>query len=76
MSNPTLKQLTSKLKQLPDTLLEEVELYVDFLTFKHKKDSGIIENIPQWHKELVLKRIKEAKKPVDAFDMLNEIDDE
>lgn len=70
MNTTTIKQVNTKLKQLPETLLEEVERYIDFLTFKHKQD---IEDIPQWHKELVLQRVKEANKPVDAFDMLDEL---
>lgn len=70
MNTTTIKQVNTKLKQLPETLLEEVERYIDFLTFKHKQD---IEDIPQWHKELVLQRVEEANKPVDAFDMLDEL---
>lgn len=73
MSTTTIKQVNSKLKQLPETLLEEVERYIDFLTFKHKQDT---EDIPQWHKDIVLKRVKEAKKPVNAFEMLDDLDNE
>lgn len=73
MNTTTIKQVNSKLKQLPDTLLGEVERYIDFLTFKHKQDS---QDIPQWHKDIVLGRVKEARKPVDAFDMLDDIEKE
>ncbi|RRA95118.1 hypothetical protein [Paenimyroides viscosum] len=73
MDSNSLKQVNYKLKQLPEKFLEEVERYIDFLTFKHKQES---EDIPQWQKDLVLKRIKEAKKPVDAFDMLDELENE
>lgn len=73
MDSDSLKQINYKLKQLPEKFLEEVERYIDFLTFKHKQET---EDIPQWHKDLVLKRIKEAKKPVDAFDMLDELENE
>ncbi|HUH26506.1 MAG TPA: hypothetical protein VLY87_07750 [Flavobacterium sp.] len=73
MNTTTIKQVNSKLKQLPETLLEEVERYIDFLTFKYKQDT---EDVPQWHKDLVLKRVKEAKTPVDAFDMLDELENE
>lgn len=71
MNTTTIEQVNSKLKQLPDTLLEEVERYIDFLTYKHNQDT---EDIPQWHKNIVLKRAKEAKKPVDAFDMLDDLE--
>lgn len=73
MDSNSLKQVNYKLKQLPEKFLEEVERYIDFLTFKHKQES---EDIPQWQKDLVLKRIKEANQPVDAFDMLDELESE
>jgi len=73
MNTTTIKQVNSKLKQLPDTLLEEVERYIDFLTFKHKQET---QDIPQWQKDIVLKRVKDAKKPVDAFEMLDDLENE
>jgi len=71
MNTTTIQQVKSKLKQLPEVLLEDVDRYIDFLTFKYKQDS---ENIPEWHKDVVMKRIKEAQKPVDAFEMLDSLD--
>lgn len=73
MDSNSLKQINLKLKQLPENFLEEVERYIDFLIFKHKQET---EDIPQWQKDLVLKRIKEAKQPIDAFDMLDELENE
>ena len=73
MNTTTIKQVNSKLKQLPDTLLEEVERYIDFLTFKYKQET---QDIPQWQKDIVLKRVKDAKKPVDAFEMLDDLENE
>ncbi|HUH46564.1 MAG TPA: hypothetical protein VLZ54_05370 [Arenibacter sp.] len=70
MSPTTIKQVNSKLKQLPATLLEEVERYIDFLTFKLDQDK---QDIPQWHKDTVLKRIQDVQKPVDAFEMLDDL---
>jgi len=70
MSTTTIKQVNSKLKQLPVTLLEEVERYIDFLTFKLNQDT---QDIPQWHKDIVLERIQDAQKPVDAFEMLDDV---
>lgn len=73
MNTTTIKQVNLKLEQLPETLLEEVERYIDFLTFKYNQDTQVI---PQWHKDIVLERIKEAQKPVDAFGMLGTLDKE
>ena len=68
MATTALKHVNSKLKNLPDTLVEEVEKYIDFLTFKHSQET---QKVPEWHKKIVLKRIKESKTPVDAFEMLD-----
>lgn len=73
MNTITVKQVNSKLKQLPITLLEEVDRYIDFLTYKHNQDTG---DVPQWHKDLVLKRVKEAQKPIDAFEVLDDLENE
>lgn len=35
MSNITASQVNQKIKSLPVTLLEEVDKYIDFLTFKY-----------------------------------------
>ncbi|HLV46871.1 MAG TPA: hypothetical protein VKY32_07510 [Flavobacterium sp.] len=73
MNTTSIKQVNDKLKELPETLLEEVERYIDFLAFKHRQET---EEIPQWHKDIVLKRVKENKKPVDAFEMLDDLENE
>lgn len=73
MNTTSIKQVNDKLKELPETLLEEVERYIDFLVFKHRQET---EEIPQWHKDIVLKRVKENKKPVDAFEMLDDLENE
>jgi hypothetical protein len=71
MTATALKHVNSKLKNLPDALVEEVEKYIDFLTFKHSQETS---SVPEWHKEIVLKRIKDNKTPVDAFDMLENLE--
>ena len=71
MTTTALKHVNSKLKNLPDALVEEVEKYIDFLTFKYSQETS---NIPEWHKEVVLKRIKDKKTPIDAFDMLKDLE--
>ena len=70
MTATALKHVNSKLKNLPDTLVEEVEKYIDFLTFKHSQETS---NVPEWHKETVLNRIKDKQTPIDAFEMLDDL---
>lgn len=71
MSSTTLNQVNSKLKKLPETLLEDVERYIDFLTFKHNQDTS---QVPQWHKDIVSNRINDSQEPVDAFKMIDELE--
>lgn len=73
MNSNSLKQVNFKLKQLPDIFLEDVERYIDFLVFKYEKET---DEIPEWHKEIVLKRLSNGNKPIDAFEMLNELENE
>jgi hypothetical protein len=72
MTATALKHVNDKLKNLPDSLIDEVENYIDFLAYKYAQDSN---EIPKWHKDLVLKRIKLDNKPVDAFDMIDNLDE-
>ena len=39
MNATTIEQVNLKLKQLPESLLEEVERYIDFLTYKHNQET-------------------------------------
>ncbi len=71
MATTTYKQVNTKLKNLPDSVLEEVENFIDFLAYKHAQGK---QEIPQWHKEIVSKRIKDNKEPVDAFEMLDNLE--
>jgi hypothetical protein len=71
MTTTALKNVNSKLKNLPDTLVEELEKYIDYLIFKYAQEN---QEIPQWHKEIVLKRTSEKQEPVDAFAMLDDLD--
>ena len=61
MSATALKHVNSKLKNLPDALVEEVEKYIDFLTFKYSQETA---SVPEWHKEKVLKRIEDKQTPL------------
>lgn len=71
MTTAAIKQVNSKLKNLPDELLEEVEKYIDFLTYRYTQDSL---EVPQWQKDIVLKRMEKNEDPVDAFDMINDLE--
>ena len=71
MTTAALKHVNNKLKNLPDALVEEVEKYIDFLAFKHSQEN---QQIPQWQKDLVIKRINDNQIPVDAFDMIDDLD--
>lgn len=70
MNAEAIKQVSSKLKNLPDSLLEEVEKYIDFLVYKNTEET---EDIPQWHKDEVLRRIKANEPPKDAFAMIKDL---
>ena len=72
MTSTTLKYVNDKLKNLPDSLIKEVESYIDFLAYKHSQE---VNEIPQWHKDEVAQRVKLNKKPIDAFDMIDNLDE-
>jgi len=71
MTATSLKYVNDKLKNLPDSLIEEVEIYIDFLAYKHAQE---VNSVPQWHQDEVSKRIKLNKKPVDAFKMIDDLE--
>ena len=71
MTATALKHVNSKLKNLPDTLVDEVEKYIDFFTFIYIEEN---QDVHQWHKDIVLKRKSENQTPVDALDMLEDLD--
>ena len=71
MTTSAIKHVNIKLKNLPDTLVEEVEKYIDFLAFKYSQES---QDVPQWHKDVVLQRIENQEPPVDAFRMIEELE--
>lgn len=63
MNTSTIKQVNDKLKVLPENLLEEVEKYIDFLSFRYLQedpDEGC--DIPEWHKTIVAERLEEYRK--------------
>ena len=71
MTTSAIKHVNSKLKNLPDDKEEEVDKYIDFLAFKYSQES---QDVPQWHKDVVLQRIENQEPPVDAFKMIEELE--
>jgi hypothetical protein len=73
MTKTAIKQVNLKLERLSDTFLNEVEKYIDFLTFKQSREQGIVD-IPQWQKDIVLNRLNNPQEVVDAFEMIDDLE--
>jgi|JI6StandDraft_1071083.scaffolds.fasta_scaffold14308_4 hypothetical protein len=58
MTAIAIKHVNTKLKRLPDALIQEVEKYIDFLAFKYSQEE---QKIPQWHKKIIDHRLKDYK---------------
>ena len=71
MTTSAIKHVNSKLKNLPDALEKKKKKYIDFLAFKYSQES---QDVPQWHKDVVLQRIENQEPPVDAFKMIEELE--
>ncbi len=76
MNATAIQQVNNKLKSLPDTLVQEVEQFIDYLSFRYSQGSKDIVDIPQWQQDLVLDRVNNPQKPVDAFKMLQELEED
>jgi hypothetical protein len=75
MNATAIQQVNNKLKSLPDTLVQEVEQFIDYLSFRYSQGNDIAD-IPQWQQDLVLDRVNNPQKPVDAFKMLQELEED
>lgn len=73
MTTTAIKKVNSKLKVLPDALLQEVEKYLDFLTYKYSQETAL-SSIPQWQKDIVLERMNNPQPVVDAFEMITDLE--
>ncbi|MGV0928335.1 MULTISPECIES: DUF2281 domain-containing protein [unclassified Empedobacter] len=72
MNATTIEQVNSKLKQLPESLLEEVERYIDFLTYKHNQETEF--ELSDEQKEILDNRLNELKENFfNAKDVLKEL---
>lgn len=72
MNATTIEQVNSKLKQLPESLLEEVEPYIDFLTYKHNQETEF--ELSDEQKEILYNRLNELKENFfNAKDVLKEL---
>lgn len=74
MNATAIQQVNNKLKSLPDTLVQEVEQFIDYLSFRYSQGKDITDI--QWQQDLVLDRVNNPQKPpVDAFKMLQELEE-
>ena len=73
MDVTNIEKVNSKLKKLPDSLLKEIENYIDFLAIRQSQSNY---DIPQWQKDIVIKRVHEKNQPDDAFAMLDKLEAE
>lgn len=64
-----LKKVNYKLENLPENLLREVDLFIDYLTLEEKEEES--SNIPQWQQNIVLDRIENSTEFMDAFEMVD-----
>ena len=72
MNATTIEQVNSKLKQLPESLLDEVERYIDFLTYKLNQETEFELSAEQ--KEILDNRLNEPKENfLNARDVLKEL---
>ena len=76
MNTTAIQQVNNKLKSLPDTLVQEVEQFIDYLSVRYSQGNKDIADIPQWQQDLVLERVNNPQKPVDAFEMLQELEED
>ena len=72
MQTSTINQVNNKLKTLPEKLLKEVENYIDFLAFKYLQEDA--PEIQQWQKDIVMERMNNPQKPVDALKMVLDLE--
>lgn len=75
MNATAIQQVNNKLKSLPDTLVQEVEQFIDYLSFRYSQGKDIMD-IPKWQQDMVLDRVNNPQKPVDAFEMLQELEED
>ncbi|TDL99215.1 MAG: hypothetical protein C4K58_08025 [Flavobacteriaceae bacterium] len=75
MNTTAIKQVNNKLKSLPDSLVEELEQFIDYLSFRHSLEKETAD-VPKWQQDLVLDRANNPQKPVDALQMLQEFEEE
>lgn len=68
----SITKVQSKIKNLPDSLLKELEEYVDFLLYKHEKQNLNEIEVEEWQKNIVLERLETMETSEDAFEMLKD----
>ncbi len=68
----SITKVQSKIKNLPDSLLKELEEYVDFLLYKLEKQNLNEIEVEEWQKNIVLERLETMETSEDAFEMLKD----
>ncbi len=69
----TLKDLENNIRTLPENFYEEVNDFIDFLKHKHIKRKE--NEIPEWQKEEVRRRIKYSQDNPQSFVSESDMDD-
>lgn len=69
----TLKDLENNIRTLPENFYEEVNDFIDFLKHKHVKRKE--NDIPEWQKEEVRRRVKYSQDNPQSFVSESEMDE-
>ncbi|MFC7346335.1 hypothetical protein ACFQO9_06325 [Chryseobacterium zhengzhouense] len=69
----TIKDIESNLETLPKEFLHEVNDFIDFLKYKHLKEKH--NEVPEWQKNEVRKRMEYARSKPQTFVSESEMDD-
>lgn len=69
----TIKDIQHNLQTLPKELFQNVNDYIEFLKEKYSKDA-VAEEIPEWQKEEVARRIKYGQENPNSFVAESEMD--
>lgn len=69
----TINEIKANLESLPESFYSEVNDFIDFLKDKHRKANS--NEIPEWQKEEVRRRIKYAQQNPQSFVSESEMED-
>lgn len=69
----TIKDIESNLETLPKEYLNDVNDFIDFLKYKHLKEKK--NEVPEWQKDEVRKRVEYSRSNPQTFVSESETDD-